>query len=77
MIYLQFWAYGSWDLLFPISMRSMHKLMSPEHNIINDKIKNFASQKQNYESKMQDAQVTKSLGPINDPGYHQSDMNSF
>ena len=31
VIHLQFWAYGSWDSLFPISMSSNCKLMSPKH----------------------------------------------
>ena len=31
MIHLQFWVYGSWDSLFPISMSPNCKLMSPEH----------------------------------------------
>ena len=31
VIHLQFWAYGSWDSLFPISMSPNSKLMSPEH----------------------------------------------
>ena len=31
MIHLQFWAYGSWDSLFPISMSPNCKLMSPKH----------------------------------------------
>ena len=36
VIHLQFWAYGSWDSLFPISMSPNCKLMSPEH-YFNDK----------------------------------------
>ena len=71
MIHLQFWAYGSWDSLVPISMSPNCKLMSPEY-YFNDKSaillhpgirwnKNFASQRQNYAQKIQDAQVTKSL----------------
>ena len=32
VIHLQFWAYGSWDSLFPISMSPNCKFMSPEHN---------------------------------------------
>ena len=31
VIHLQFWAYGSWDSLFPISMSPNCKLMSPKH----------------------------------------------
>ena len=31
VMHLQFWAYGSWDLLFPISMSPNCKLMSPKH----------------------------------------------
>ena len=31
VIHLQFWAYESWDSLFPISMSPNCKLMSPEH----------------------------------------------
>ena len=31
VIHLQFWAYGSWDSLFPISMSPSCKLMRPEH----------------------------------------------
>ena len=31
VIHLQFWAYGFWDSLFPISMSPNCKLMSPEH----------------------------------------------
>ena len=31
VIHLQFWAYGSWDSLFPISMSPNCKLMSPNH----------------------------------------------
>ena len=31
VIHLQFWAYGSWDSLFPISMSPHCKLMSPKH----------------------------------------------
>ena len=30
-IHFQFLAYGSWDLLFPISMSPNCKLMSPDH----------------------------------------------
>ena len=29
--HLQFWAYGSWDSLFPISMSPNFKFRSPEH----------------------------------------------
>ena len=36
VIHLQFWAYGSWDSLFLISMSPSWKLMSPEH-YLNDK----------------------------------------
>ena len=36
VIHLQFWAYGSWDSLVPISMSPNCKLMSPEH-YFNDK----------------------------------------
>ena len=36
VIHLQFWAYGSWDSLFPISMSPNCKLMSP-NTIFNDK----------------------------------------
>ena len=31
VIHLQFWAYGSWDSLFPISTSPTANLMSPEH----------------------------------------------
>ena len=31
VIHLQFWAYGSWDSLFPISISPNCKLMSPKH----------------------------------------------
>ena len=31
VIHLQFWAYESWDSLFPISMSPHCKLMSPKH----------------------------------------------
>ena len=31
VIHLQFWAYGSWDSLFPIPMSPNCKLMSPKH----------------------------------------------
>ena len=31
VIHLQFWAYGSWDSLLPISMSPHCKLMSPKH----------------------------------------------
>ena len=31
VIHLQFWAYGSWDSLFPISISPNCKLMSPNH----------------------------------------------
>ena len=71
VIHLQFWAYGSWDSLFPISMSPTANLWV-QNTIFNDKsairlhpgtrwINNFASQRQNYVQKMQDAQVTKSL----------------
>ena len=75
VIHLQFWAYGSLDSLFPISMSPTANLWV--HNIIsNDKSamllhprtrwnKNFASQSQNYaqkNEKMQDAQAELSLG---------------
>ena len=36
VIHLQFWAYGSWDSLIPISMSPHCKLMSPKH-FFNDK----------------------------------------
>ena len=71
VIHLQFWVYGSWDSLFPISM-SPTAIFWVQNTIFNDKStillhpgthlnKNFASQRQNYAKKMQDAQVTKSL----------------
>ena len=41
-IHLQFWAYGSWDSLFPISMSPNCKLMSPEH-YFNDVCNTIAS----------------------------------
>ena len=58
MIYLQFWAYGSRDSLFPISMSPTANLWV-QKTIFNDKSaillhpgtrwnKNFASQRQNY-----------------------------
>ena len=31
VIHLQFWANGSWDSLFPISLSPKCKLMSPKH----------------------------------------------
>ena len=31
VIHLQFWAYGSWDSLIPISMSPNCKLMTPKH----------------------------------------------
>ena len=31
VIHLKFSAYGSWDMLFPISMSPNCKLMSPKH----------------------------------------------
>ena len=31
VIHLQFWAYESWDSMFPISMSPNCKLMSPTH----------------------------------------------
>ena len=31
VIHLQFWAYGSWDSLFPISMSPNCKITSPKH----------------------------------------------
>ena len=69
LIHLQFWAYGSWDSLFPISMSPTANLWV-QNTIFYDKSaillhpgtrwnKNFASQSQNYAQKMQDAQVTK------------------
>ena len=36
VIHLQFWAYGSWDLLFPISMSSTANLCV-QNTIFNDK----------------------------------------
>ena len=68
MIHLQFWAYGSWNLLFPISMSPTANLWV-QNTIFNDNSaiilhpgtglnENFASQRQNYVQKMQDAQVT-------------------
>ena len=71
VIYLQIWAYESWDSLLPISMSPTANLWV--HNtIFHDKSaivlhlgtrwnKNFASQRQTYAQKMQDAQVKKSL----------------
>ena len=70
VIHLQFWAYGSWASLFPISMSPTANLWV-QNTIFNDKSvillncgnlwnKNFASQRQNYAQMMQDAQVTKS-----------------
>ena len=67
VIHLQFWAYGSWDSLFPISMSPTENLLV-QNTIFNDKSAiplhpgthwniNFASQRQNYAQKMQDAQV--------------------
>ena len=71
VIHIQFWAYGSWDSLFPISMSQTANLRV-QNTIFNNKSaiqlhpwtrwnKNFASRRQNYAQKMQDAQVTKSL----------------
>ena len=71
VIHLLFWAYGSWDSLFPISMSPTANLWV-QNTIFNDKStillhpgtrlnKNGASQRQIYAQKMQDAQVTKSL----------------
>ena len=71
VIHLQFWAYGSWDLLFPISM-SLNANLWAQNTIFNEESailfdpgtrwnKNFESQRQNYALKMQDAQVTKLL----------------
>ena len=71
MIYLQIWAYESWDSLLPISMSPTANLWV--HNtIFHAKSviilhpgtrwnKNFAAQRQTYAQKMQDAQVKKSL----------------
>ena len=74
VIHLQFWAYGSWDSLFPISMSSIANLWV-QKTVFNDKSaillhpgirwnKNFASQRQNYAQKMPDEQVTNLLGPL-------------
>ena len=71
VIHLQFWAYGSWDSLFPISMSPTANLWV-QNTIFHDKSaiplhpgtrwnENFASQRQNYAQKMQDAQAKKSL----------------
>ena len=71
VIHLQFWAYGSWDSLFPISMSPTANLWV-QNTIFHDKYaiplhpgtrwnKNFASLRQNYAQKMQDVQVKKSL----------------
>ena len=71
VIHLQFWAYESWDSLFPI-LRSPTANLWVQNTIFNDKSaillhpgtrwnKNFASQRQNYAQKMQDVQVTNSL----------------
>ena len=79
VIHLQFWAYGSWDSLFPKSMSPTANLWV-QNTIFKDKSaillhpwtcwnKNFASQRQNYAQKMQVAQVTKSLLGI--PKYSQ------
>ena len=67
VINLQFWAYGSWDALFPISVSPTSNLKL-QNSIFNDKSaillhpgtcwnKNIASQRQYYAQKMQDAQV--------------------
>ena len=58
VIHLQFWAYGSWDSLFPISMspsqlqtyesRTLFLMTSLQyHCILGLAEKNFASQRQN------------------------------
>ena len=71
VIHLQFWAYGSWEPMFPISM-SRTAILWVQNTIFNDKSaillhpgtrwnKIFASHRQNYAQKMQDVQVTKSL----------------
>ena len=71
VIHLQFWAYGSWDSLFPIAMSPNCKLMSPKHyfkwqvcNIIASRDSLGLAEIKTYAQKMQDAQVTKSLCPI-------------
>ena len=67
VIHLQFWAYGSLDSLLPISM-SLTETLWVLNAIFHDKSaiplhpgtrwnKNFASQRQTYAQKMQDAQV--------------------
>ena len=59
VIYLQIWAYWSWDSLLPISMSPTANLLV-KNTIFHDKSaiplhpgtrwnKNFASQRQNYE----------------------------
>ena len=64
MIHLQFWAYGYWDSLHPISMSPHCKVMSPKHYLITSLpyycILGLAEIK-THAQKMQDAQVTKSL----------------
>ena len=68
VIHLQFWAYGSWDSLFPVSMSPSCKLMSPKHyfswqvcNTIASRDSPGLAEIKTYAQKMQDAQVTKSL----------------
>ena len=67
VIHLQFWAYGSWNSLIPISMSPTANLWV-QNTIFHDKSaiplhpgtrwnKNFASWRQNYVQKMQDVQV--------------------
>ena len=91
VINLQFWAYGSWDSLFPISMSPTANLWVL-NTIFNDKSaiqlhpgtrwnKNFASRRQNYAQKMQDAQVTKPLNTMPDLSdlvpFHSEQVENF
>ena len=60
MIHLQFWAYGSWDSLHPISMSPQSKTLFLMTSLPYNCIPGLAEIK-TYAQKMQDAQVTKSL----------------
>ena len=65
MIHLQFWAYGSWDSLFPNINESQLQTYESQTLFLMTSLQYYCipglAEIKTYAQKMQDAQVTKSL----------------